>query len=160
MREQTTYNKLVGRKGDHYYFCDAIFSYGNSFKGATGTILVPISKDEYDERMSDSNIESYLEDDWYNAVAAKQTTLGLEDWIEFVRDSDGDENIVFPEIIDDSRSEVLRELGLTEEDFPVIECSGGGRCFHADDEFDEVYDAELLQKIREAEKSDATVTSV
>lgn len=53
--------KLVGRVGEldgnaKFYFCDSLFEYIDNFKGATGSVLRPVSKDEYDERTDPDNI--------------------------------------------------------------------------------------------------------
>ena len=63
-REQTNYNKLVGRIGNEYYFCDYIFRHSPDFKGATASILCPVSRGEYDERMDPINkdTQGYFEE--------------------------------------------------------------------------------------------------
>ena len=79
-----------------------------------------------------------------------KTEQSLDEWISDVLMYDGDEAIF--DFSGYNLWEQLRELGLTEEEYPVFECSGGGRCFSSDIEFDEVYDEELLKKIKEIEK--------
>lgn len=119
------------------------------FKGATATVLRPVSKDEYDERTSPDGLMDYLGDHWKEAVAADATTMGQTEWVQYVFDTDGDDSL-----FDQSGSNLwgqLRAIGLDEELYPLFECTGGGRSFSRDQEFDEVYDAELLVKIRAIE---------
>jgi len=40
---------------------------------------------------------------------------------------------------------------LTEEDYPVFECVGGGRSFHNNMKFDEIYNQALWDKIKQYE---------
>lgn len=149
MRQETAYNKLVARKDDDYYFCDYIFKNDENFKGATGSILRPISKDEHEYNTSEEGLLEYLGELWQDAVASGNTEMGKAEWCEWVYEIDGD-NAIY-DLSYHNLHEQLREIGISEEDFPVIVCSGGGRCFNADDEFDEVYDQELLDKIRAIE---------
>jgi len=156
MRTETKYNKLVGRIGNSYYFCDDIFKYNDNFQGATATVLEPVSREEYDERTSEDGLIDYLGECWKDAVANDSTTMGEAEWCQYAYDVDGDE-ILF----DFSGSNLwnqLRDLGMSEEDYPVFACTGGGRSFSHDQEFDEVYDADLLAKIKAVEtREPATV---
>lgn len=156
MRQQTDYNKLVGRKGDEYYFCDYIFDHGDNFKGATGTVLVPISKDEYEERTSEDGLLDYLGEHWQGAVSSGETEMSKSEWVQWVYDVDGDDAL-----FDFSGSNLwdqLREIGITEEEFPVIQCQGGGRCFGRFEDFDEIYDQELWEKIQAIESQQIAST--
>lgn len=145
MKQQTNYNKLVGRTGDEYYFCDYIFTHADDFKGATGSVLRPVSKAEYEERTSQEELEDRFSDVWREAVASGSTTDSLSVWVEQAFDIDGDE-MVFD--LSYSRYwDQLRELGFNDEEYPLFECTGGGRCFSKDIKFDEVYDQGLLNKI-------------
>lgn len=148
MRNQVNYNKLVARRGDEFVFCDYTFEDGN-FKGATGSVLRPVSQDEYDERTSESGLIDYLGELWPDAVSSGNTEMGKAEWCQYVYDADGDDTLW-----DMSYSnfwDQLRAIGFPEDEYPVIECTGGGRCFSHDEEFDEVYDADLLAKIRAIE---------
>lgn len=64
---------------------------------------------------------------------------------------DGDE-VVF-DFSDCDLWNILREAisKLTEEDYPVFECTGGGRSFSSDMMWDEIYNQELWEKIKEIE---------
>lgn len=146
-RQEDHYNKLVARIGDGYYFCDYIF-HDDRFKGATGSIMRPVSEAEAEDRR-----ENYDEDGemWKNAVADDRTTLGKDDWWELVLNTDGDEavyDLSYADTYGEALMELLHNRG---EDVELVECVGGGRCFHEDTEYDEVFDQELLDKINEVE---------
>lgn len=149
-RKATKYGELIGRIDDEYYFLDEIFEYGPDFKGATATVLRPVPKDEYDERSDPENLREEYRELWQQAVEHGDTDDGLDDWMEYVDAAP---------YWDDSGTQYhdrIRELGFSEEDYPVIECTGGGRSFDKNgargQQFDEVYNAELLKEIAKVEK--------
>lgn len=152
MRTQTTYNKLVARRDGEYLFCDYIFEDGD-FKGATGTCLRPVSREEYDERTSEDGLVDYLGDLWQDAVASGNTDKGKAEWCQYVYDCDGDEALY--DFSGGNLWDQLRAIGLGEDEFPVIECVGGGRCFGVNDNYDEIYNAALLAQIRAIETPSA-----
>lgn len=152
MKEQTNYNKLVARKDDLYYFCDYIFSDGATFRGATATVLRPIPNDEYKERTDRDSLIDSLEEAWKDAVQSGCTTWGLEAWADEAINIDGEEHCAGMDPSGEHLYPQMRALGLSEEDYPAIECMGGGRSFSHDDEFDEIYDPELWAKIQEVER--------
>jgi hypothetical protein len=149
--ERTKYGKLIGRIEDQYYFLDEIFKHSDNFQGATATVLRPVPKDEWEERSEPDNLREDNREAWQAAVERGETDLGLDDWMEYADISEP--------YYDDSGSQYhdqLRALGLSEEDYPVIECTGGGRSFTKegaqDQEFEEVYNPELLTEIQKVEK--------
>ena len=147
MRKEKKFNKLVGRIGNEFYFCNDIFSYEDgSLQGATGTTLCPVSKELYEERSSQENVEELYADTWREMVASGKETRGLDAFVGDVLNYEGDEAL-----FDFSGYTLwgqLRERGFDDVSFPVIECIGGGRCFGNDLKFDEVFDKDLLRKIR------------
>ncbi len=150
---QTQIKKLVGRIDNAYYVCDTLFEHADAFKGATATVLVPVAREDYENRINPRNSDTieYFEDCWRQAVHAGTTTSGLEDYVEMVLDVDGE-----AAVFDFSGSEywdMLREAvpELTVEDYPVFEYNGGGRSFSPDMKWDEIYDAELWQEIKAIE---------
>ena len=147
-KEETKYNKIVGRIGNDYYFLDYTFLHSDNFRGATGSKLSPLTEDEYNKRVEDYfNIDN-MREYWQQAVEAKKTDLGLDDWIELVRDTDGEEYII--DRSDEPYAEILREM-LGHEAFEV-ECVGGGRCFKKNMKFDEVYNKKLVKEINKFEE--------
>lgn len=150
---QTQIGKLVGRIENEYYICDTLFEHADGFKGATAMVLYSVSRSMYEERIDPENPDTleYFEDCWRGAVQAETTTEGLEEWVKTVLNIDGDEAVF--DFSGYDYWEMLREFvpELTEEDYPVFECVGGGRCFRPDMEWDEIYNEELWQKIKRTE---------
>lgn len=146
--DKVIYNKLVGEKNGEYYFCDYIFDDGKGFKGATATILVPVSKEEYDERTSLEGAKERFEDLWRETVKDGGTEDSLEDWCQSIIDTDGDD--AFFDFSGCNLWEQLRDK-FPEDEYPVFECIGGGRSFSKENDFDRVFDQELLKKIQEVE---------
>jgi hypothetical protein len=163
-KTQDNYNALIGRIGDEFYFLDYIFKHNDGFKGATGTIVMPVSKEYYEYATSEEGIlERYMdamgEDEWIS-------TLGLD------RDNFEDENDLTKAIedgiwqlynagelnpfdeVDSNIEEQMRALPqfASSEEYPVFEVIGGGRSFDKERVFDEIYNQELFDKIKEAEE--------
>lgn len=148
MREQIDYKLVVNiSEDDEITVLDYVFNHG-TFKGATGSIFYPVSKDSYEERKSlDYIIDSYKWL-WQEAVKDDRTEKGLEDWIE---SQDFDDEFLF----DTSYSSLwdyLRTFGYSEEKYPIFECVGGGRCF--DDSFQGNINEELSEVIRQYESKE------
>lgn len=151
-RYEKKYGKLVGRIGDVYYFLDYVFKHDDGLQGATGTKLSPISKQEYYNRTDPDNIRDRYEDIWRETVIARKTEEGLDDWINSVIEADGAEECAFDTSYWNSDMWTqLRELGFNEEEYPVFECTGGGRCFSNDMQWDEIYDEKLWKLIQKYE---------
>jgi hypothetical protein len=149
--KEKNYSKLLGKtENGEYVFVDNIFDHGDGFCGATGIILVPISKQEYDERMSVENFKDRYEDIWRDVVSNGNTVESLEDWCQSILDSEG-EDVVFDLSYRDRYWDELRELGLSEEEYPVFECIGGGRCFTSKSKYEVVYDKKLLKAVHKIE---------
>ena len=150
MREEKKINKLVGRIGDEYYFCDYIFSH-DDFHGAKGTILRPVNKDEYEGAMDIKNAKDRFYDLWAEAVEDRRTEESLEDYCQNIIDCDNEE--AFWDFSGSNYWDDLREAipELTKEEYPVFECVGGGRSFSLNMEWDEIYDRDLWELIKQAE---------
>lgn len=155
MRQQTNYNQLVGRKNDSYCFCDYIFK-DEDFQGATATILRPVSKAEYEQRMDPDNVQDNFEELWRESVQSGRTQDGLVEFVEEILAVDGDEAVF--DFSGCNLWDKLREAvpELTEEDYPVLEYIGGDRSFSSDMEWDEIYNQELWEKIKVVETPCAT----
>uniref|UniRef100_A0A6M3KD57 Uncharacterized protein n=1 Tax=viral metagenome TaxID=1070528 RepID=A0A6M3KD57_9ZZZZ len=153
VKTETIEKKLVGRIDCNYYFCDTIFDYKDGFKGATATVLCPVSREDYEQRTDpyDSDTLEHFEDCWQQAVHAGTTTKGLDAWVEEVLAVDGDEAVF--DFSGYDYWDILRDAvpELTEEDYPVFECVGGGRSFSPNMQWDEIYDEELWKRIKEIE---------
>lgn len=148
-RTQQNYNKLIGRIENEYYFLDYIFYDGKDFKGATGSVMSPLTEDEYDERVDDYFSYENMREFWQQAVKAKRTDLGLDEWIEEVKNTDG-ENGVIDDSYSASYGEILKEKLGNEKAF-MIECVGGGRCFDKKMKWDELFSKTLWEAIKKSE---------
>jgi len=150
---QTQIGKLVGRIDNNYYICDTLFEHADDFKGATATVLCPVSQESYENRTNPESpyVLEWFEKIWQRAVANGVTVEGLEDFAAQQLRNCGDEAVF--DFSGDNYWDLLREAvpELTEEDYPVFECIGGGRSFSPDMMWDKIYDNELWQQIKEIE---------
>ena len=138
------YNKVVAYNEDEIYLLDYTFSYSEEFEGAVGTIVRPVTEQEYNERLSREGLAETAECIWRaDAGSTYGTELGLEDWIN--------ENL-----------EELREGAIELQDLEVLEAAGlhyfaaeiigGGRVFHEGwDKGLTVVDRDLLEVINTIE---------
>lgn len=162
--ERQQYNNLIGMKDNSYYFLESIFEHQDGFKGATGVILSPVNKSYYEYATSyDGVIERYAdamsEEEW-----AERFDIDYEESLE---DGTLDEKIadgiwqlyqygelqVFEEA-DNEQENQLRDIGLSSEEYPVIEVIGAGRIFSNKNNFEKVFDKNLLAKIEDIEKEE------
>lgn len=179
MRKQTNYNKLVGRIGSNYYFCDYIFKdyslpyyritpwnlpyifndndmrnkiWNNiMFKGAVGTVLIPVSQEYYDEIMTvDGLIEYGYDEIWRDMVANGTTEQSLEDFLQDLLYYD--EDLIFDYSGYNYFDQLYALDDYDESEYPLFDCVGGGRCFDPNMAFDEIYDQELWNNIQNIEK--------
>ena len=138
------YNKVVAYNEDEIYLLDYTFSYSDEFEGAVGTIVRPVTEQEYNERLSREGLAETAECIWRaDAGSTFGTELGLEEWI--------DENL-----------EELREGAIELQDLEVLEAAGlhyfaaeiigGGRVFREGwDKGLTVVDRDLLEVINTIE---------
>jgi len=147
--ERIPINKVVGRIDDVYYFCEDLFDHG-SFKGATGEEIAAIPKREYDDRMSDENVMDCYEDAWRKTVSSGRTKLGLVEWVQDIVCYEGEE-VMFDPCDYEAEMQIRAITGFDEDDYPVLECVGCGRIFSDEMTWDEIYEPEVWEKIREYE---------
>ena len=138
------YNKVVAYGEDEIYLLDYTFNYADGFKGAVGTIVSPVTEQEYNERLSREGLAETAECIWRaDAGSTFGTELGLEEWIN--------ENL-----------EELREGAIELQDLEVLEAAGlhyfaaeiigAGRVFHEGwDKGLTVVDRDLLEVINTIE---------
>ena len=166
MKEDNYYNKIIGIKDDEIYVVDYTFGEEGEpkgFHGATGYSMRPLKQYEID----DGNDPYNNEDLWMEAVRNGDTYLGLEDWVEQVLVENMSPDQLFP-YDDTSYREEFNDLldELPEEQKKIVEdvfgkkgvnfvewtSSRGGRCFSKDDEWDYVFNQELLDEIMRFEE--------
>jgi len=158
------YDALIGRVGIEYYFLDEIFKYKDGFKGATGTIVMPVSKQYYDYATSEEGIlERYMdamgEYEWLEVLGLNRDDFEDEDeMIKAIEDGIYDlyrvgELNPFEEVSYELE-EQMRELPefSDSDEYPLFEIIGGGRIFEKNTKFDKIYNQELFNKIKEIEE--------
>jgi hypothetical protein len=158
--DKKVYNKLVGRKGNEYYFLDYVFKHENDFMGAVGTVVTPVDSNYFEYATSrDGLAERYLdamsESEWCNTLGLDEDDCTEEEII------DGIENLYrvgelqpFEECSSNEESQ-MREIAEFSDSnkYPLFEVIGGGRSFDKNNKFDEVYDKSLLALIIKAESN-------
>jgi hypothetical protein len=147
---RTPYNTLIGKTehGD-YIFLETLFRHADNFNGATGWTLTPISADQHEDLTSIDALKDRFREIWQHQAHNGQTEQSLAEFAQWVYDIDGDESIFDFSYYE--HWEQLREHGLTEDEYPVFDCHSCGRVFGDSLVLVEVYNAELLKLIEDAE---------
>lgn len=164
MRESTKYNKIIGIANGLVYVLEETFKYSDDgLKGCCGYAMSTISQDYIDERNDVCWLCDNCDDIWREAVRAGQTTMGLEDFMDdWVRNccelfptDDSSYRSDFEQVLEDARPEVAKKVieyfGADSEDFGAWNNECGGRTFHKDMEWDELFEPELWKMIRGCE---------
>ena len=125
-------NKVVKVEGNTIIVLDYAFEYEDGFKGLTGTMFEPISKERLNE-----TIEPYLNNDKEVLIYYAENFGDLSR--EMIEGVDSSEEGLIELFFDTSHQRLwdyLRvELNLSEEEAYIFNCIGGGRCFTAQDKF-------------------------
>lgn len=156
-RNQIDINKVVGVNTDtgEIYGVDYVFKstlHGNPFNGATGSVMRLVSQAEYSDRQDSDAIEDYYDDAWRSAVAHSDEKRGLAEYVKDVTAGVDVDEMLFDE--SHGFSDQVRDLiGIDEEEFPIVDYSGGGRVFHQEDidNMDAIFDLEAFNLIVEHE---------
>lgn len=157
--ERQTVKKAVGIKDGELYIADYFFNHGGNFNGVTGWVMRPLTETEIEAMNEPENYVEYYRGVWKDAVRTGRTEDGLED---FAEDAARWEEGLYPgddpsfrdetESIVNALSEVNRDEILNYcGEYQTWQCSGCGRIFSKDMDFDYVIDLDLLDKIRETE---------
>jgi len=158
------YDSLVGRIGDEFYFLDDIFKYKDGFKGATGTIVMPVNSQYYEYATSEDGIlERFMdamgEDEWLEALQLNRDDFEDEDDLTKAIEDGIYQLYSYGELqpFEDAGSDIesqMRELSefADESKYPLFEVIGGGRIFGKDVVFDKIYNQELYDKIKQIEE--------
>lgn len=125
-------NKVVKVEDNTITLLESAFEYEDGFKGLTGTTFDIVSKSELEEA-----IEPYLNNDKEVLIYYAENFGDLNR--EMIEGVDSSEEALTELFFDTSYSELwdyLREeLNLSEDEAYIFNCSGGGRCFTAEDKF-------------------------
>jgi hypothetical protein len=165
-RVKDEYDALIGKDDyEQFYFLDYIFDdKNNGFKGATGTIVMPVHKSQYDYATSyDGILERYTdamgEDEWietlgldtddYNDDEELQEAIEMGIWEQYQNG-----NLEPFEEASWSQYQQMRALPEFEDrdEYPMFEVVGGGRIFGKNTKMTEIYNQDLYNKIREIEE--------
>lgn len=155
---KTKYMQLVGRIADHYYVLDYTFDNEDGFKGATGYIFVPVTKEQIKNALTYEAVKERFEELWIDAVHNRLTEQGLDAYINEIYN-----NISIDDMFDTSEfstgvtvaqvyNSELPENTPDEKKAEFCECVGAGRIFLHNIKFDKVYNQELLDEINEFEE--------
>ena len=149
---------LIGRKDGEYYFCDSVFDHGDGFVGATGSIVRPVSEEEYEWASDRENVAERYCDVWMEMKGIRdydedEHEAEFMEWIDQMLQYDDPAWIMFDDSDTCDASKSFEALGIEHE---CTDCSGGGRIFnnwHRDGrmEFDEVYNVKALVAIEALE---------
>lgn len=127
-RNETTYHLVLGAREDgEIVILDDTFEYSDGFRGATGSILYPVSQEMLDEALTGDSKEEYYEEIWrQEASSTNGTTDGLSDWVTTIDDEEYLESR-FETYSDLEVGEIAEALGMEEPArYEVVGC---GRIF-------------------------------
>lgn len=157
--ERQAVKKAVGIKDGEIYIAEYFFDHRGYSKGVTGWVMRPLTETEIEELNEPENYIEYYREIWKDAVQADRTEDGLEDFAEnAARQEEGlypgddpsfrdETESIINALCEVDRDEILYYCG----EYQTWECSGCGRIFSKDIDFDYVFDFDLLDKIRETE---------
>ena len=170
VREERKINQIVGIKNNEIWILEDCFKYSDSFKGCTGYHMNIITQDFIDDMNDLDNLIDEYDYLWRDAVAAKQTDLGLEEYIEQCKNECqyydqlylGDDNSfrddteeLIEQLPADKKAIIEQYFGVKDKDYVTWSVSGCGRCFNPDDEWDVIFNPELIELIKEYEAKEA-----
>lgn len=147
-RKQIDYWQVVNvdKDNNEIIMLDYLFDDGKGFKGATGTRFEPVSKSEYEERMEDDAIIESLMDSGMDLPKDYKRT-GFEG---LVNDMDyGEKESCMFDTSNREHWDKLREYGYPQDEYPIFNCTGGGRMF--DNKFKGNVNTNLSMLIRQYE---------
>ena len=148
-RIDTKYYEIVAKDGEDIIMLDYTFDHGDGFKGATGTLFSLVSKGEYEERTNRANIEDEYKWLWQEAVQAGKYEGSYSDYVDkLMEDVD---SLVFDKSYSHMHNKIRKVLGVSEEYYPMITCTGGGRIFKHKNDYEIVYRPDLIEVISQFE---------
>ena len=155
--------KCIGRRDGDYYFAQSVFQHRDDFQGATGSVVRPVSADEYEYASDPENVAERYYDCWIGQFGSAGSphceeceghphsergcdscnVPSLDAWIALAINSDGIDHLMFDGSDGCDASAAFDEMGIDHES---TDCIGGGRCFTDADRgnWDEVYDRKAL----------------
>lgn len=138
-------NKVVKVVDNTITLLESAFEYEDGFKGLTGSVFEPISKAYYKERTKLSEVEDYLRscvgeadipnEYLYTDSGERLSKNPYRRWAKAIKEADEVEQVMFDTSYSELWDYLRDELNLSEEEAYIFNCSGGGRCFTAQDKF-------------------------
>ena len=160
MSERIKFNKVVNfdKESMEVTVLDDVFKHSETFKGATGSTFYPVSKAEY-KRMTTlteivDRLESCVTEDGIPIEFRERENGGLyknpyKRWAKAIKDDEDEMEMMFDTSYSELWDYMREEIGLSEKEAYIFDCSGGGRCF--DKDFQGNINVELSEIIREYE---------
>ena len=111
---------------------DYVFDDKNGLKGATGSKFEPISKNEYKERISEDNIIDYIIDSGIITAPNESLLRKFAEVMYYEMSEEEKIDCAFDTSYKEKWDDVLRPHGFSEDEYPIFNCVGGGRCFDSD----------------------------
>ena len=150
-KEQISVWKVVNidKETNEIEVLDYLFRDGKDFHGATGTRFEPVSKKQYKEMTKKSYIAEMLEGCYsLDDLVKHHGTKSYNVLAQRIIDNDEQDSFVF-DLSYNEHWDILRECGYNEKDYPLFNCTGGGRMLDAN--YKGNVSEELNAKIREYE---------
>lgn len=148
MRTAIKINKVVKVIDNEITVLSEAFDYGNGFKGLTGSTFDVVTEGEYWDRVNELLDEPRALRKYWHDMTGEY--LRNYDVINISSSEEEIKNLLFDTSYSNLWDDLREQLGLTETEAYIFNCSGGGRCFEADDKF--THNVEL-EKYLDYEKS-------
>lgn len=147
--KRDTFNKVVNfdRENNEITVLEYVFEYDDGMRGATGYVLRPVSRAEYEEKISFKSVKKYLKE--IGDLPEEYEDSGYNEFAQALIDRGEAEDFVFDLSFNDKYDEIREACGLDEENAYLFDCVGRGRCFGPD--YQGNINPELSEIIREYE---------
>lgn len=152
MKNKTEYNVLLGKTKDGtYYALDYTFVYEDGMQGATGSCFCPVEKEEIKRRNAEARNSKNPWNDYFEYWKKDANRRGMK-WTTWISQAiqEADAGCIG---LDGSYPEMRAQVAVKANSF-TAECVGGGRCWNADMQFEEIYDLKAFRSAMEIEKID------
>lgn len=144
---------LIGRNGSEYHFCESVFDHGDDFQGATGSIVRPVSAEEYEWASDRENVAERYCMYWMEMKGIRdydedEHEAEFMEWIDQMLQYDDPAWIMFDDSDTCDASESFEALGIEHE---CTDCIGGGRIFSVGSDYEEVFNRKALVALQALE---------
>ena len=145
MSNRTQYDLIVGKdKHGDIIVLDYIFDHG-----AVGSIFRPVDKVEYRERRSRKAVVESLAMAGADVCESEREAIKLYQNMKAMGELDC---FCFDESYRHMHAPIREAFKLSEEKYPIIECTGGGRVFSREMDMEQIIcEPEIMVAIKDAE---------